>query len=102
MTTMIDIKTKGLDKCWLEDSLNPDQLHLHITEIPAGTRPHPPHAHSGVEAFYVLEGSGAIETENGTVPLEPNQAVILDAKRVHGLVNTGSGPMKYIVIIAKP
>ncbi len=101
MSAMIEVKKKGLDKCWLEESLDPDQLHLHITEIPAGTRPHPPHTHSGAEAFYVLEGSGVIETESGTIPLEPNQAVILDASRVHGLVNTGSKPMKYIVVIAK-
>jgi len=102
MSAMTEVKTKGLDKCWLEDSLNPEKLHLHITEIPAGTRPHSPHTHSGVEAFYVLEGSGVIETESGNIPLQPNQAVILDATRVHGLVNTGSTSMKYIVIITKP
>jgi mannose-6-phosphate isomerase-like protein (cupin superfamily) len=102
MSAFVDVKTKGLDKCWLEDSLDPDRLHLHITEISAGTRPHPPHAHSGVEAFYVLEGSGIIETESGTLSVAANQAVILDATKIHGLVNTGSGPLKYIVIITKP
>jgi mannose-6-phosphate isomerase-like protein (cupin superfamily) len=102
MSKMVEVQKKGLEKCWLEDSLNPDQLHLHISEIAAGTRAHPPHTHSGAEAFYVLEGSGVIETESGPVPVSANQAVILDASRLHGLANTGSGPMKYVVIIAKP
>jgi mannose-6-phosphate isomerase-like protein (cupin superfamily) len=102
MSIMIEVQKKGLDKCWLEDSLDPERLHLHITEIPAGARPHPPHTHSGAEAFYILEGSGVIETEGGNIPVTANQAVILDPTKVHGLVNTSNGPMKYIVIIAKP
>ena len=101
MSSMVLVEKKGLDKCWLEASLDPDRLHLHITEIPAGTRAHPPHTHTGVEAFYVLEGSGVIETESGPISVEANQAVILDSTRQHGLVNTGNGPMKYIVIITK-
>ena len=101
MTSMVEVQKKGLDKCWLEDSLDPERLHVHITEIPAGTRAHPPHTHTGVEAFYVLEGIGVIETENGPISVKANQAVILDSTRQHGLVNTGNGPMKYIVIITK-
>ena len=100
--SMAELNVKGIDKCWLEDTLNPDQLHLHVTEIPAGTRAHPPHTHAGVEAFYVLQGSGIIETVGGEVPIQANQAVILDASRMHGLVNTGDGPMKYVVIITQP
>jgi mannose-6-phosphate isomerase-like protein (cupin superfamily) len=101
MSTFDEVQKKGVDRCWLETSLDPEQLHLHITEIPAGTRAHPPHTHSGAEAFYILEGSGEIETVSGTIPLAANQVVILDASHLHGLVNTGSVPMKYIVIIAK-
>ena len=102
MNEMLEVQKKGLDKCWLESSLDPERLHLHISEIPAGTRAHPPHTHEGAEAFYVLEGQGVVETIGGTIPVAANQAVILDAGQQHGLVNTGDGPMKYIVIIAKP
>jgi len=101
MSKFIEIQKKGLSRCSLAATLDPEKLSLHITEIPPGTRAHPPHTHNGTEAFYVLEGSGAIEMEGETVPVESNQAVILDASRMHGLVNTGSGPMKYLVIIAK-
>jgi len=101
MNNFTQVQKKGIDACYLESSLNPDQLNLHITEIPAGTRAHPPHTHEGAEAFYILDGSGEIETESGNIPLRANQVVVLDASRMHGLVNTGNGPMKYIVIIAK-
>jgi mannose-6-phosphate isomerase-like protein (cupin superfamily) len=98
MTPFTEIHPQGLDRCWLETSLDPAPLHLHITELPPGSRPHPPHSHGGIEAFYLLEGNGAIETEDGRIPLEANQAVILDSNRKHGVVNTGSVPMKYLVI----
>jgi len=101
MSKFNETQAKGLSRCWLEASLDPEKLRLHITEIPVGVRAHPPHTHSGIEAFYVLEGSGVVETESDTIPVEANQGVILDASRMHGLVNTGSVPMKYVVIIAK-
>jgi mannose-6-phosphate isomerase-like protein (cupin superfamily) len=101
MSKFIEVQKKGLSRCWLEDSLDPQQLHLHLTEIPAGARAHLPHTHAGAEAFYVLEGSGVIETEEETILVEANQAVILDASHMHGLINTGQVPMKYVVIIAK-
>jgi mannose-6-phosphate isomerase-like protein (cupin superfamily) len=102
MSEFTKIETKGLSGCWIANSLDPERLHLHITEIPAGTRAHPPHTHTGAEAFYVLEGSGVIETKGETIPIQANQAIILDAGHEHGLINTGHGPMKYIVIITKP
>jgi mannose-6-phosphate isomerase-like protein (cupin superfamily) len=102
MSQFIDIQRKGLIRCLSAASLDPEKLRLHITEIPPGTRAHPAHTHNGTEAFYVLEGSGVIETEGETIPVESNQAVILDANHMHGLINTGSVPMKYIVIITKP
>ncbi len=94
MAAFVEVKTKGLDGCWLEASLDPDRLRLHLSELAAGARPHPPHTHGGVEAFYVLEGAGLIETESGAIPVQANQAVILDASRSHTLMNTGSGPLK--------
>jgi mannose-6-phosphate isomerase-like protein (cupin superfamily) len=101
MSQFIEIQMKGLSRCWRAASLEAEKLSLHITEIPPGTRAHPSHMHNGIEAFYVLEGSGVIETEGETMPVESNQAVILDASHMHGLINTGSVPMKYVVIIAK-
>ena len=103
MTEFTRLEKKGLDGFWIEASLPADRISLHITEIAPGTRAHPPHTHDGVETFYILSGSGTLETEDGTrVPVGPNQAITVDPTRLHGLVNSGAAPLKYIVIIAKP
>lgn len=93
---------KGVDRLLLADGIHPDRLHIHISEIEAGTRAHPPHIHEGVEAFYVLEGEGTLEVEGAAYPLKANEAVVLDPSVIHGLVNTGTGKMRYMVIITKP
>jgi mannose-6-phosphate isomerase-like protein (cupin superfamily) len=102
MSAFKEIQLRGISRSWVAASLEPEKLHLHITELPAGVRAHPAHTHSGTEAFYVLEGSGVVEMDGETIPIEANQTVILDASRMHGLANTGSTPMKYLVIIVKP
>jgi mannose-6-phosphate isomerase-like protein (cupin superfamily) len=101
MSKFKEIQQKGLSRSWIAATLDPEQLHLHITELPAGVRAHPAHTHQGTEAFYVLEGRGVVEMEGETIPVEANQTVILDASRMHGLANTGDTPMKYLVIISK-
>jgi mannose-6-phosphate isomerase-like protein (cupin superfamily) len=103
MAEFRELIKKGLSACWMEASLNPDRLSLHLSQIEPGTRAHPPHTHTGVEAFYILEGSGVVELEDGTtLALSANQTAIIDAGKMHGLVNTGSVPMRYLVIISKP
>ncbi len=96
-----EVKVKGLSKCLVAEHIDPDKLHIHISEIEAGTRAHPPHTHQGVEAFYVLEGIGTVEVEGERYILGPNEAIVLDPARLHGLVNTGSTRMRYMVIITR-
>jgi len=95
-------EVKGLTKCLVDEEVDPKKLSFHISKIDAGTRAHPPHTHEGVEAFYVLEGNGTIEIEDEGYPLGPNEAILLDPTKLHGLVNTGSTAMRYMVIIALP
>jgi mannose-6-phosphate isomerase-like protein (cupin superfamily) len=95
------IEAKGLSKCLLADGVDPDRLHLHVTELEAGATAHPPHAHGGTEGFYVLEGNGTLEVEGERFSLGPNEAIVLDAARQHGLTNTGSTRMRYLVIITR-
>jgi mannose-6-phosphate isomerase-like protein (cupin superfamily) len=102
MTQFTKLSKKNLDGFWIESSLPEDKLSLHISEIAPGTRAHPPHTHAGVEAFYILSGSGTVELEDGSqISVATNQVVTVDATRLHGLVNSGSTPLKYIVIITK-
>jgi len=94
-------QTKGLARCLVETGLDPEKLRMHISEIEPGTRSHPPHTHDAVEAFYVLEGRGAVEVGGERYEIGANEAVILDASVEHGLSNAGDTPLRYIVIIAK-
>ena len=92
-------QAKGLARCLAEAGLDPEKLRIHISEIAPGIRAHPPHAHDAIEAFYVLEGHGTVETGGERDALGPNEAIILDAGTLHGLENTGVMPMRYLVII---
>jgi len=93
---------KGLGKYVVDSGIDPQMLRMHISEIAPGTSAHAPHTHAGVEAFYVLEGHGTL-TVDGETPqaLGPNDVIILDPAKLHGLTNTGDAPMRYMVIIAK-
>ena len=91
---------KGVSKVLMDTGIDPQALRLHISEIAPGTAAHPPHTHAGVEAFYILEGHGTLETQGERHELGPNEAIVLDATQGHGLTNTGDTPMRYIVIIA--
>lgn len=92
---------KGLAKCLVDADIDPEQLQFHISEIEPGTSAHAPHTHAGIEGFYVLEGHGAVEVEGERYPLGPNEAIILDPGKPHGLTNTGETRMRYMVIIAR-
>jgi len=92
---------KGVSQYLLDVDVDFNTLRLHISEIAPGTSAHAPHTHAGVEAFYVLEGYGTIDVEGERHALGPNDAIILDPTKLHGLTNTGDTPMRYVVIITK-
>jgi mannose-6-phosphate isomerase-like protein (cupin superfamily) len=85
-----EIAKKGIGKFFLESGIDPDKLSLHISEAEAGGRLHPPHTHSGLEGFYMLEGHGAVESASGVQHIGPGECAI-----------AGTTKMRYIVIIAK-
>jgi quercetin dioxygenase-like cupin family protein len=95
------VQAKGLTQCLVAENLDPLKLRVHISEIEPGTRSHPPHTHAGIEAFHVLEGNGVVEVEGERQAVGPNEVVMIDASREHGLVNNGSTRMRYVVIITQ-
>jgi len=95
------INAKGLSRYLVAASLDPYKLRIHITEVEPGSRSHGAHTHTGVEVFYVLEGRATVEVEDELYTLGPNEAIVLDASRPHGIFNSGSTRIKYMVIIAQ-
>ena len=96
-----EVNARGLTRYLVADSLDPQQLRIHITEVGPGSRSHGAHAHAGVEVFYVLEGQATVEVEDEFYTLGPNEALALDASRPHGIFNASSAPIRYIVIISQ-
>ena len=95
------INAQGLSKYLVAASLDPHKLGIHITEVEPGSRSHGAHTHTGVEVFYVLEGQATVEVEEERYTLGPNEAIVLDASRPHGIFNGSSARIRYMVIIAQ-
>ena len=94
------INAKGLSRYLVAASLDPQKLHIHISEVEPGSRSHGAHTHTGVEVFYVLEGQATIEVDDELYTLGRNEALALDASRPHSIFNSGSTRVRYMVIIA--
>jgi quercetin dioxygenase-like cupin family protein len=97
--TFVEHQVKGIDHCFLDADLNGEPLHVHISEVGPGERSHPPHRHGGIEAFYMLQGEGTLEIDGETQLVKTNEVAVFDPQKLHGLVNTGNIPMRYMVII---
>ena len=68
----VTIEKKGIARMLADDGLDPEKLSVHISQVEAGQRCHPPHRHEGMEVFYVIEGTGTVEIGGGT-PRAPIQ-----------------------------
>ncbi|HET9221151.1 MAG TPA: cupin domain-containing protein [Roseiflexaceae bacterium] len=99
--SFLEHQPKGLARFFVDADLPSERLRIHISEVGPGARSHPPHQHPGVEAFYMLEGEGTLEIADERQLIRANEAVVFDPTKLHGLVNTGETPMRYIVIIAR-
>jgi quercetin dioxygenase-like cupin family protein len=99
--TFLEHKVKGITRYLLDADLGGEPLHVHISEVAAGQRAHPPHQHSGLEAFYMLAGEGALEIDGETHILRANEAVVFDPQKLHGLVNHSNASMRYMVVLAQ-
>jgi len=92
------LNKQGLSKCQVDTNLDPEQFSIHISEITPGKSPHAFHAHEGIEAIYVFYGQGIVEVETQQYSIGPNEAFVMDASKSHGLTNTGTEPLRYMII----
>jgi quercetin dioxygenase-like cupin family protein len=92
---------KGLARCSIDDALRGEPLHFHISEVAAGQASHAPHQHDGTEAIYLLAGEATLTLGDETLRLQAGESVIFDPRRLHGLVNSGPTPNRYMVIIGR-
>jgi len=100
MSTEIRTDIKGIKRFLFAPGANPDKLHLHVSEVGAGTRAHEPHKHKGQEIFWVLEGEGEVLVGGETHRLTEGEAIHVKGNILHGISNAGDGPLRYAIIIA--
>jgi mannose-6-phosphate isomerase-like protein (cupin superfamily) len=97
----LTFNAKGLSRYLVAASLDPQKVQIHISEVEPGGRSHGAHTHTGAEVFYMMEGQATVEVEGELYALGPNEAIVLDASRPHGIFNSGPSRARYMVIIAQ-
>jgi quercetin dioxygenase-like cupin family protein len=90
---------KGLSKpIFRSPSATLDELEMHVTHLPAGKAPHPPHSHPEEELVIIKEGT-LEATQNGkTTRLGPGAVIFQASNQTHGVLNVGEGPATYYVV----
>ena len=96
-----ELQKKGIGKFLIGDTVDPQKLSMHISEVEPGNRSHGAHTHTGLEAFYVFEGQATVEFDGKQYPLNANESMVIDASVPHGIFNSGTTRTKYLVVIAK-
>ncbi len=78
------------------------KLEMHVTVLPPGGSPHPPHRHAHEELMIVR--SGTIEALQGTVTRKagPGSVILMASNELHGLRNPGPDTARYVVIRIDP
>jgi len=60
-----------------------------------GMSPHPPHQHPEEEFMVITEGSGEITVDGKKTSVAAASMMYCAAGTLHGIVNTGSGPLLF-------
>ena len=89
----------GYAKQFVNKSLGAEKLQMHVSVISPGKRAHPPHKHVEEEIIYVLEGEGTMMIDDEEFPVKAGSATFLPSWVFHGITNTGSSMLKYMVIL---
>lgn len=73
-------------------------LACHITRLPAGQMPHPPHQHTNEEIFLIQEGTLEITVAGVVNRIGPGSLAYIHSNDLHGARNVGDGPAQYFVL----
>ncbi len=73
-------------------------LALHISTLPPGAMPHPPHHHVHEEMMLIKEGNLQATIEGQSTTLGPGSVIYINSNEEHGLKNVGNVPAQYFVI----
>ncbi|MCD6176909.1 MAG: cupin domain-containing protein [Candidatus Cloacimonetes bacterium] len=64
---------------------------------PGGFTPY--HSHSWEHENFIVEGNGALVTEDGELPFKPGDVIFVDPHMKHNYKNTGETTLKFLCLI---
>lgn len=73
-------------------------IDLHITTLPPGQMPHPPHSHVWEEMVLVQEGTLDVTIAGHTTRIGPGSVGYVASEQRHGWKNVGDTPAQYFVL----
>jgi mannose-6-phosphate isomerase-like protein (cupin superfamily) len=73
-------------------------VNLHITELPAGGAPHPPHHHVHEEMIMIHEGTLEVTISGRSARLGPGSVAYVASGEEHGWRNVGTTRAQYFVL----
>ncbi|MGA8598683.1 MAG: cupin domain-containing protein [Bryobacteraceae bacterium] len=73
-------------------------LEVHITNLPAGGAPHPPHHHVHEEMILVQEGTMEVTISGKSTRMGPGSVAFVHSNEEHGWKNVGDTRAQYFVI----
>jgi quercetin dioxygenase-like cupin family protein len=73
-------------------------INLHITELPPGGAPHPPHHHVHEEMIMIHEGTIEVTIAGRSAKLGPGSVAYVASGEEHGWRNVGTTPAQYFVL----
>jgi mannose-6-phosphate isomerase-like protein (cupin superfamily) len=73
-------------------------VEVHVTELPAGQAPHPPHQHVHEEMFLIQTGVLDATVNGKTTRLTPGSVCYVNSGDLHGVVNPGPERAEYFVV----
>jgi XRE family transcriptional regulator, regulator of sulfur utilization len=75
-----------------------DELELHVSMLPPGQSPHPPHKHPDEEIVIIKEGTVEALVNGETKRVGPGSVIFQAANQMHGMRNVGDVPAVYHVM----
>ncbi len=54
------------------------------------------------EVYYILAGRGRLHIDNDTTLVGPNEAIVIPARAIQWIENTGAEPLRFLAIVAPP
>lgn len=75
-----------------------DELEFHVSTLPAGQSPHPPHKHPDEEIIFIKEGTVEALVNGETKRVGPGSVIFQAANQMHTVRNVGDVPAVYHVM----